>query len=233
MLLKSVPSCLHDDNRKYRQNRVNAVSSSRRFVKRINGLDAFIPKVELRDTYLVMQERMDFQTRTSYASVRWIAERRRLDMRTIRRHLRALRMLGVIQVEHRKYACRSNYTNRYTFPVLDERFVSGGGDTRVRVKQLPEIKEQTTTARVAEASAPRVKFRSRPENHGARMTHREAWALSSRHHRASGPTTTADFGTQDAWNRAHGDVPWEERFPEDAALVDREKARLSAKMEAC
>jgi hypothetical protein len=207
---------------KLRQSHFN----SRLFVKRIHGLDAIISRVELRDTYLVMQERMDLKTRTCYASVRWIAERRRLDMRTIRRHIRALRLLGVVLVEHRKYACRSNYTNRYTFPVLDESFVTGGGDTRVRVKQILEIEKQTTTARDAEASAPRVRFRPRPENHGARMSFREAWSLKCGIKPAPKLTTTADFGTQSAWDRANGGLSWEERNPEEAEWFARETAKL-------
>jgi len=221
-----VPSCLHEGNHKRHQSRVNS-TFSQRFVKRINGLDAFIPKAELQRTYLVMQERMDFTTRTCYVPVRWIAERLGKHIRTIRRHLRELSALGVVLITRRKYACRSNYENRYTFPLLDESFVSVGGDTRVTVIQKPEIERQTTPAPTAVAVAPRVQFRPRPENHGARMTHREAWALSSRHHRASGPTSTADFGTQEAWNRAHGGLSWEERNPEEAAWFEREKAKVS------
>lgn len=124
----------------------------RRFTKRIHGLDRFIPKAHLRDTYLVMQETMSLESRVSFTAVQELAERRGVDARTLRRHLAELVKLCVVQVTRRKYARRSNHTNRYTFPLLNEDFlrtnlVSRGGGARVRVKPLPEIEKQTTTPR--------------------------------------------------------------------------------------
>ena len=121
-----------------------------RFTKRVHGLDLFIPKAHLRDSYLMMQETMSLQNRTSFSGVSEFAERGSRDVRTIQRHLAALVGLGVVVRTFRKASRGSNHTSRYTFPILNEdfllqRYLPGGGDTNVTVKPLPEEKHTTTT----------------------------------------------------------------------------------------
>ena len=127
-----------------------------RFTKRIVGLARFIPKDYLRDTYLTMLETMSLETRTSFAYVVALAERRGVSVRTLQRHCAELVALSVVVVTERRYGMRSNHSNRYTFPLLNEEFlrcrgVSPRGVKRVTVKPLPEIKKHTTTPRAPEA----------------------------------------------------------------------------------
>jgi hypothetical protein len=156
MLSTKIPSCRHELQLKIAKSSLFSRRSNGRFTKRIHGLQGFIPKAHLRDTYLAMQESMNLETRVSFTGNRELAERRGVDVRTLQRHLAALERLGVIVRTLRKYAQHSNHTNRYTFPLLNEdflmgRLVSGGGDIRVTVKPLPEIEKQATTPRAPTA----------------------------------------------------------------------------------
>lgn len=156
MLSINIPSCRHELQRKFDKSSPRQHRSEGRFIKRIHGLQRFIPKAHLRDTYLAMQESMNLETRVSFTGNRELAERRGVDVRTLQRHLAALELLGVIVRTLRKYALHSNHSNRYTFPLLNDdflmaRFVPGGGDTNVTVKPVPKIEIQTTTARAPEA----------------------------------------------------------------------------------
>lgn len=156
-----------------------------RFTRRILGLERFIPKAYLRETYLVIRTWMNEKTRTCWPGVEEIAERAGVDPSTIRRHLRQLEKLGVIETTYRKKSCRSNLTSVYFFPLLNEDFVRqklrGGGAQNARVIQIPETKVQTTTAREArgEWKPDRETYQQHPvaDRPGRRMTHLEAWRL--------------------------------------------------------
>ena len=203
-----------------------------RFTQRIVGLGRYIPNAHLRDTYLVMKERMSLEARTSFSSVRELAALRGVDMRTIRRHLSALAKLGVILVTRRKYACHSNYTNRYTFPLLNEdflrtRLVSGGGDTNVRVKPLLEIKEQATTAAAGAAAKIHIPRTWKPDPERpkpsleAELSRRRGreMRMQSRQERKLQQEIDASIGTR-RYYEAQG-YDYETQTPETMAWLER------------
>lgn len=180
-----ISSCRHELQNNFDKFSPRPYNLEGRFTKRIHGLQRFIPKAHLRDTYLAMQETMSLQTRVSFTAIRVLADRRGVEMRTLRRHLAELARLGVVQVTRRKYACRSNHTNRYTFPLLNEDFLrvnllSRGGGVRVRVKPLPEMEKQTTTpptpsARRTERTWQPDPKQKPPAGDGLRFTHWTRW----------------------------------------------------------
>lgn len=175
--MSNIASNLHDGNQEVSQIRVN----SRRFSKWFHDLERFIPDGSLRDTYMALTFWMNPETRCCWPGVVDLAARTGKGVATVRRHLRRLEALQVIDTKHRRKGCRSNLTNLYYLPVLDDVFlrsrVIGPSAQNDRVILVQESKQQTTTAPTAVAVAPRVRFRPRPENHGARMTFREAWRL--------------------------------------------------------
>jgi hypothetical protein len=128
-----------------------------------NHAKRYIRRTGPLSTYLDLLALMNYQTRTCFPSVSDLADRGGVDVTTIRRRLRYLEALGVITTTFRKYAYRSNHTSVYTLPVLDDDFFLShpmpvGPCKNARVKQLPEIKKQTTTSR---AVARREKFSNR------------------------------------------------------------------------
>lgn len=155
-----------------------------RFTKRVRGLERFIRKSYLRETYLVLQTWMNEKTRTCWPGVEEVAERSGVHRDTIRKHLRSLEGLGVIVTTMRRKSCHSNLTSVYFFPLLNEDFLlqraRGASPQNAGVKQIPEIKEQTTTARETRAAGSRTwkpdreTLQPRP---AGRLTHAQMWRM--------------------------------------------------------
>lgn len=132
-----------------------STTSEGRFHKRPCGLERFIPLAGPRETYMVIRTWMHPQSRTCVPGIEDIAERAGVSPRTIQRHARYLKRIGVLIVRERRIGHRSHATHVYTFPLLNEDFlrsrVSPVGCQIVTVKQVPEIKQHTTTPRAPEA----------------------------------------------------------------------------------
>lgn len=176
------------------------------FVKRQSDLEMFIASPVLRDAYLTLMRWMNRETRTCFPEHRRVAEAMKCSIRTLQRRLRALEALGVIITKHRKKSCRSNLSNFYTFPLLNDDFLRDRcqevGVKSVMVKRDIEIKEQTTTGAVApkpihnwKPDPPRPK--PDPEILASiergRELRRSQWR--SQHHRATFVPSSDSFGT--------------------------------------
>lgn len=130
------------------QKSFGSAKRSRRYAIRYEDLGEYIPQSYLCDAYLIFLAMANPYTRTSVASMEMIAAKWGVKVRAAQDRMNRFEALGVIKRDNRKNGCRSNLTNLYTFPVLDEKFLRPGlrGDGAVdcTVKQSINLKQTKT-----------------------------------------------------------------------------------------
>jgi len=252
--MQILSSNLHHGNTANRQRRVNSASSRRQSAEPFTMVEDSIDALGLNGSVQMTYRKLKRVIRLCGGECDW-PERRLLAYlgmkeSTFTSHRRQLEAVGLIVVtRRRRFGCRQNDTNIYRLSEggskicpqkSTEKYLKTNTPTRENPREAYEARvakdREDHERKAQEYAAVGQTIKTEVEQRiAAREENRRYWREGARHRWAGGRqyrleramerTNRAGVGTPEALNRVHGGVPWEVRFPEEAAMVDCERRK--------